>query len=117
MHFVNTKKSNKVSIYFDKFFICVCLGAAVQSMGHLTLRRRRHRTFKLAETGGGRDGSSGATITWRLERVIYTGQTGGAGTIRPADQFRLDQSTSDSRVAFNFAKSFGFFGTTTIQPL
>lgn len=58
-----------------------------------------------------------ATITWRLERVIYTGQTGGAGTIRPADQFRLDQSTSDSRVAFNFAKSFGFFGTTTIQPL
>lgn len=58
-----------------------------------------------------------AAITWRLDRVIYTGQTSGAGTIRLADQFRLDQSTSDSRVAFNSAKSFGFFYYNYSTPL
>ena len=45
----------------------------------------------------------------RLDREINTGQTGGTGVVRPADQLRLNRSTSNLRVIFNSFKSFGFW--------
>jgi hypothetical protein len=53
----------------------------------------------------------------RLDRTIYTGQTDGIGSIRPADQLLSDRSTSDLRVTFNSAKNFGFWVLQLFTPL
>ena len=49
-------------------------------------------------------------------QTIYTDQTGGIHSVRPADQSRSDRSPSNSRVTFISAKSFPFLGIPTIHP-
>jgi hypothetical protein len=70
LHFVNTNRSNKVLIYFERSSICVCSNVAVQPVGHW-LSHRQHRAGQTRSyTAVGNFDTSG-------------GQTGATTPVRP----------------------------------
>ncbi len=119
MHFVNTERINKVVIHFKSSSICVSPGLSGLT-GDIPVVRPAAR-------GGQTDGirvvrpaaaaTGAAGIPGRSNREIYTGQTGGYASVRPANLLWSDRSPSISRVTFISAKSFWFLGIPTIHPL
>ena len=95
LHFVNTERSNKVSIYFERSSICVCSGLAVQPAGHWW-SDRWHRT---GQTNGD---------TAVKPAAAATGGRGDLSAVKSGDEHRSDRFTSDTMVTCNSAKSFGF---------
>ena len=84
MHFVNTERSNKVVIYFDRSLIFVCSGSAVvPAVRSAVVRRLDRRRRQEAE----------AIFGW-LDRAIYISQTDGFGLVRPANLLRSDRNSS-----------------------
>ncbi len=117
MHFVNTERINKVVIYFRSSSICVSPGFGGLTDDSPAVRQTAKRWSDRRERGGqtGSGGRRGRRLR-RSDRLIYTGQTGGIHTVRPAYQSRSDRLPSISRVTFISAKSFRFLGIPTIHP-